>query len=330
MYPATYVFSIPNTNNLVAYKRYGTAEPWIKIPERFSNEFFNGIEAARFDYAEGKAYVSVAFTSYSDHIYIKIEDSNGDLPTTFHGISEFYDNRKVSVTCTIDDVEGDLPQAHEGYSRASKVFSDAKVWWTAGIVTQAMPNWTLYQEGLNMGYLEIASHSRTHPDVASEYGDYDGEIGGSKQDIVDNLDLPFKKDSKEYVWCWIEPSGYSDEIVRQKLGKYKYLISRTATGGTNSSTPWAEWDSANNHYSRADTTIFMDFASLQQLNSAFDKVYASGGIYHFWGHVEKDGWAPGETAYQHIQYIKGHSDVWYVSFGQMYVYHHIQNKAQIR
>ncbi|GAI74810.1 unnamed protein product, partial [marine sediment metagenome] len=37
------------------------------------------------------------------------------------------------------------------------------------------------------GYIEVVSHSRTHPRNVP-YDDYDSEIGGSKQDIIDNLD----------------------------------------------------------------------------------------------------------------------------------------------
>jgi len=330
-YPATYVFSIPSKTGLAAYKKYAGAEDWVRVPERFEGELFNGVEAARFSYGDGKAYISVAFSSYSDQIYIRIADVNeSEVATSFLGISEFYDNRKCAVTVTVDDVQSAnlVWGGDEKYMQAAKAFSDAQVWWTAGLVTSYCYDWSIYQAGINMGYVEAASHSRTHPDGAASFTNYDGEIDGSKQDIINNLDLPFKKGGKEYVWAWIEPSGYSDEIVRQKLGQYKYLVSRAVTAETYP-TPWASWDSVNNHYSRTSSGLFMDIHSLSELNRAFDQVHLLGGIYQMWTHVGKNDWLPGGKGYEHIQYLKGHADVWYVSFGLMYVYHHTQKVVSV-
>jgi hypothetical protein len=265
-------------------------------------------------------------------------DGNSEALTSFLGISEFYDDRKCAVTCTIDDAQDSSEWGGlDKYLQASKTFSDAQVWWTAGLITSDCHDWATYQTGINMGYVEIASHSQTHPNYDYEWIDkYDEEIGGSKQVIIDNLDLPFKKGTKEYVWCWLEPQGYSDETVQEKLGEYKYLVSRNANNTcswpnyTLSSTTWAQWDSINMHYSRADPSISLDWDNLGLLNSLFDETYRKGGIYHVRGHVGKVGWLPGEKGYAHIQYLKGHADVWYVSFGSMYVYHHLQRTITVK
>jgi hypothetical protein len=330
-YPATYMFNISNTMNLTAYKRYGTAEAWVKVPERFSGEFFNGVEAARFNYTEGKAYISIAFASYSDYIYIKIMDGEKEALTSFLGISEYYDNRKCAVTITIDDAQDWPPYGGlDAFLNDSQAFSDAQVWWTAGFITYDCHGWGTYQAGINMGYLEAASHSYTHPGSASDYNikGYDAEIGGSKQTIINNLDLPYKKGDKEYVLAWIEPQGYSDENVSQKLGEFKYLVSRSAVN-TYAPTTWAEWDSVNMHYSRASASTSMDWDSIDILNAVFDETYKSGGIYLTRGHVGTLAWGPNQRAYRHIQYIKGHADIWYVGFGLMYAYHHVQRTATV-
>lgn len=47
------------------------------------------------------------------------------------------------------------------------------------------------------------------------YGDIEGEVMGSKQDIIDNLELPIhsRYGENEYVYAWVAPYGeYDDEI----------------------------------------------------------------------------------------------------------------------
>ncbi len=83
---------------------------------------------------------------------------------------------------------------------------------------------------------------------------YDEEIGGSKQEIIDNLDLPFKKGSQEYVYAWLEPFGYSDSTTRAKLRQYKYLSDRATSSGD----AFATWDSVNNLFNRVGTSYIYD------------------------------------------------------------------------
>ena len=62
-YPITYEFDIPQgSENLNAYRKYRSSQDWNLIDEKTDDDFFNGIEAVRFDYNEKKAYVSVAFS----------------------------------------------------------------------------------------------------------------------------------------------------------------------------------------------------------------------------------------------------------------------------
>ena len=51
-YPITYEFIIPdNSNNLKAYRKFKSAQEWVSIIEKTTEDFFNGVEAIRFDYS---------------------------------------------------------------------------------------------------------------------------------------------------------------------------------------------------------------------------------------------------------------------------------------
>ena len=88
-YPITYEFSIPqDTQNLSAYKKYKNYQDWNLIEEKSKDDFFNGIDAVRFDYDEYKAYVSLGFSVVSDTIYIKIVNStNQNVNITYIPVS---------------------------------------------------------------------------------------------------------------------------------------------------------------------------------------------------------------------------------------------------
>ena len=70
-YPLTYELSIPSNNdNLKVYRKFISRETWTMVEEKTSNDFFNGIEAVRFDYEQNIAYVSIGFSEISDSINI--------------------------------------------------------------------------------------------------------------------------------------------------------------------------------------------------------------------------------------------------------------------
>ena len=333
-YPVTYVFKIPpNSFNLKAYKRCSSDEDWVQLTEMVSSEFFNGIECVRFDYVNNKAYVSVAFSSFSDEIDIRITDNEGNtIPASFLEVSKYYDNRKAAVVVTADDWCGEQNR-QSAMINAVNAFQSRRIWLTVGVITVnaawvggGAPNWTAIQEQLDEGYVEVASHSRTHPNVP--YGDYDSEIGGSKNDIIGNLTLPtiYRKGEHEYVWAWIEPYGASDTKVRQKLGQFKYLIARTAQTGQNG---FASWDDANDLFQRYGLSIQADFETASKLNGEFDARYASGEIYHFYFHPINFDWSGTNAITQHLDYIKGKLDVWYVGLGALYQYHYVTRLASL-
>ena len=90
-YPVTYEFIIPaGSDNLQAYRRFQATQDWSQMVEKTTEDFFNGIEAVRFDYNENTAYVSIGFSEFSDSIFIKITDSDGNnIDATYSGMSQY-------------------------------------------------------------------------------------------------------------------------------------------------------------------------------------------------------------------------------------------------
>ena len=59
-YPMTYEFYIPNEGNeYSAFLRYRFSDNWIEMVEKTSNDFFNGIEAVRFDYIDSLSLIHI-------------------------------------------------------------------------------------------------------------------------------------------------------------------------------------------------------------------------------------------------------------------------------
>jgi len=240
----------------------------------------------------------------------------------YTGIAPYYDNRKAVVTVSFDDWTGSGAKYEDGLA----MVTSKRLYHTAGLITGAPHiNWSNIQMWLNRGYSELGSHSRTHQHIP--YENYDSEVGGSKADIVGNLTLPppFSFNGSEYVYTWIEPYGQSDRNVRQKLGNHHYLADRSISLGD---TQWARWDAANGLFNRIGYTVEMGkppswegIYNAAELNAKFDRVYNARGIYHLVFHPNLVDWTAGAYADNHTSYLEGRPDVWYVSFGNLYLYH---------
>ncbi|MCX7747082.1 MAG: VCBS repeat-containing protein [Clostridia bacterium] len=345
-YPLTYMFVIPEGTNFSAYRKYLLSDEWESVPNKTSADFYNGIEAARFDYHNKRAYISLAFSDLSDQIFLKITDNRGNpIPVSFLGTSEYYDNRKAVVTASADDW---YDTSNDQFVDACKAFRKANMWLTTGIITgiegsivmaasyesvklkkthTTKTTWDSVQQQLNLGYVEAASHSRSHP--IPPYGDTYSEVIGSKEDIINNLDLPssFKYSQNEYVYTWIEPYGFIDEPIREYLALGKYLADRSTIPDGSFYGYW----SVQGLFERLLVTIDLDFNNITTLNDKFYEVYNGGGIYHVWFHpwVDTIDWNdPHNKVYQHLDVLKNRMDVWYVSFGHLYLYHYMQQNAQ--
>lgn len=341
-YPVTYIFNIPVAAvDMEVFYRFSIFERWIALDKKTTTDLFNGVNAVRFDYATDKAYVSVAFAAHSDHVFLRFTEAGSPATVTFDTIPEYYDNRVCAVCMTIDDFAGmtdaDEPDAELSVERST----EKGVVVTLGVQTQCDIGQTIQTEwkGFNNrmlanGFVEIASHSRTH-DSTPPYADYDGEIGGSKQDLIAHaLLLQFQKNTRKgYVWAWIEPGGASDATIRTKLGEYKYLIARD----TSADDDWATWDAANGLYNRIGYSIRMGSDGtevLATLNDKFDAVKAAGGVYHLMCHHWTVNWAEDGYADDHLRHIAQvgtppvpRKDIWLVGFGSMYMYHYVDDQS---
>lgn len=317
-YPVTFVFDALGSN-LKAYYRYGASGVWEQLPQKNSGEFFNGVNAARFE--AGKAYVSASFSGHNE-LDIQITDSSGNaISCTYIGVAEYYDDRKAVVTSSHDDYGRDnkgavTAESVANWNTAIDIFQEYKVWFGCGVISGQCTSqmWSNLQRQVNEGYVEPQDHSRSH--LHTPYADYQGEICGAKQDICNNVQGPYGGG----VFVWIQPYGNSDSQQRQTCASCHILFDRGITQNNNG---WASWDG----------TIFKSYGysirmgsdgttSLSTLNSRFDSVYNSGGVYHVQTHPWS-GWPSESYSRQHLQHISGKVDVWYPPLGQMYVYHYV-------
>jgi Secretion system C-terminal sorting domain len=342
-YPITYQLNFATGfSGLIAKEKHLTNESWTQIPEKQTGDLFNAIEAVRFDYNSHIAYVSVAFNNNSDSLFIELVNNIGNPVTfTYNGICKYYDNRKAVVTISSDDWSDWLAP---DISPLMYMFRSRGLYLTAGIITDPQfctnVTWNPLQQELDSGYVEAASHSRTHP--YTPYADPVGEIVGSAQDIKSNLVLPSlsKYNTTEYVYTWIAPYGDFDHTVDSLLGTSGYLAARLYSNLDTTSpreyvygdSTLTGWNDTTNHFYPFNPTVELGApswgggdTSLTSLNGLFDTILAKGDVYHLMFHPQviisdtNKGYLV-----NHLNYISGHSDVWYVNLGHLYLYHLIQ------
>jgi len=336
-YPATYKFSIPAAlANGKVYHRHDTGDEWGELTVKTPDDFFNGIEAARFDYDNNFAYVSAAF-EFGNDIYIAVTDAfNEGQDIGFEEICEYYDARKAVVTWTADDWWLAEKVPHEAMCCAMRA---RNIWVSDGLGC----GYSIYgdpfsavdvQAQLDLGCLEVASHSMTHP--WCPYGDYDSEIGGSRDQIFAKLVLPahYRKGGTERLPLWIEPYGDWDATVGAKLGTYDYLCDRLYNYlSPGQGTGWAAWNVGWNHYNRIGFYFLVQDSyehDLPTLKAGFDTVYAAGGIYHCMTHPQAVAdWTDSGYFCLHLDWMKDKKDVWYVPFGAMYMYHYLEERGKV-
>lgn len=265
---------------------------------------------------------------------------NEEHPSIYVGIAKYYDNRKCVVTSTHDD----LARNKTGWHLLLSMLTEKKIYHT-GATVPSRADWEYIQYWIDKGYLEAGSHSRNHPyppyvdtrietkysfgtinPISCEY-----QIGGSKQDIIGNLTLSdwFKSGENQYVYSWIEPHGAIDDKIREMLGDTYYLSDRGYTRIYNQSyvyNKFAEWDDENGLFERVGYTIELYSQSVNKLNEGFDEIYENGLIYHFMTHPGQHSLgvinlSKGSNIDLHTDYIANRTDVWYVPFGLLYLYH---------
>ena len=326
-YPITYEMNIPlESTSLRSYKKFQENQDWTLMEEKTENDFFNGIDAVRFDYEEAIAYVSIGFSDDSDSIFIKIADDNDNsVETYFLGMSKYYDNRDAVVTSTADDWAG---WVNEKFVQTCQIFRSYNLWLSCAIVTNVGdPNtWVDIQTQIDSGYIEPISHSRSHPYVP--YADLEGEVLGSKQDLIDNLNMPEynRYGDHEYVYAWVAPYGEYDDDIDSMVSIGKYLVTRMYHGNDHHISAWDQelfkYDAIG--VSTEAGPLWLGTTDTIYLNNTFNDVLASGGVYHVMCHPNVIEWDQ-DYPWVHLEHISNRKNVWYAGFGHLYAYHFLQS-----
>ncbi len=341
-FPLTYKFIIPpGVPNLIAKEKHSSLDSWQPIPEKHKGDTFNNIEAVRFNYNKNIAYISAAFNG-NDSLFIEICDSTGNvIQTSYNGITKYYDNRKAAVTVTNDDFAS-WYYSYEPY--LLRLFRSYGLYVTVGVITTGMDSqsWSGLQSELDSGYVEAASHSRTHSHTP--YSDPVGEVIGSAEDITSHIWMPgyFNVNRRQYIYTWIAPYGDYDSTVDSLLGTSSYLAARLYANLDTASprsyiygdSTFSDWDSKSNHFKPFFPTVELGApswgggdTSLTSLNNLFDTVIAKGGIYHLMWHPQVI-YPDRNKRYllEHLKHISGRPDIWYVNLGPLYLYHMMQEE----
>lgn len=334
-YPLTYRIGLPpGSKGLAVQHRHASGEPWIDLPLRRADSTFNAVEAVRFDDLNRVAYVSAAFSGLTDSLLLRFLDSQGNVMTpVYRGVCTYYDDRRAAVTASGDDC---ADWTSGWFPGILSQFRSRGLFVTAGVITgqgyTSTPTWQLLQREVDSGYVEVASHSRTHS--YTPYSDPEGEVIGSCRDILANVRLPglFSIPSKQYVYTWIAPYGDYDGIVDSLLGVNGLLVSRLYALGDSS---FSTWEERRQHFAPINLTLEIGApswgggeTSLATLNGTFDRIVAEGGIYHLMWHpqVLADNL---DVPYLvgHLNHIARRSDIWYVNLGHLYLYHLMQMRS---
>jgi hypothetical protein len=325
-YPVTYMFQIPSgSSNLTAQYRYHPADDWSPLIQKTTADFFNGVNAVRFDYPNNNAYISIAFSLNSDAIYIRVLNGQTEVPLSFLWIPFYYDNRSAAVTTSLDDWD-----VQSGvWDAASRILTNARIHFTVAIISSLNPEWALIQSWYNRGYLEPGAHTRTHACTDSEYSvhGYAWEIAGIRDDILANLDLRYP-----YVPAFMAPCGFESAQVRQAVADAQYIADRGASPYLITFAPWGQdgtYQQAMYTYATFDWTGTGSAALRNEANATFDAAYAARGIYHLVDHPWAGLWFDGSYLAQHITHISNRADVWYAAFGELYLYHYVQERSQV-
>ncbi|MFZ1290079.1 MAG: T9SS type A sorting domain-containing protein [Melioribacteraceae bacterium] len=328
--PLTYKFQFTDiSNGLTIFKKYSSLDSWDTLKSTTTN-FYNHIETFRIDSLENHIFISVGFGNQSDSIFLKAEDNLGQsIILTFNEITKFYDNRDAAVTASADDMAS---WSQGKFNATIANFLQYNMYLTLGMNTDGMSRETynFVQSKINTGFIEAGVHTRTHPGWAA-YGDYESEITGCKNDIITNLDLPnlYRNGNNEYVYTFIAPNGYFDEIIDSLVGQNKMLVNRLYHNDFFDD--FAEWNDESGTYFPFTVTRAFDppksrlgwgigTDDINDLNGKFDEVVLKGGVYHLMCHPNVMEWDK-TYPWEHLEYISNKSNLWYVTLGHLYLYH---------
>jgi hypothetical protein len=347
-YPVTFQMAIPpGASELQARRKYSIGDAWTMLAEKTPRDTFNAIEAVRFDYLNNLAYISAAFSDANDSMFIQITDSlSNPVAMQFEGVCKYYDNRTAVVTVSADDWS-DWVVEDGWFPTLIDIFRSYNLYVTVGVITSGdyttRNTWGILQQQLDSGFVEAASHSRTH--TATPYSDPVGEVVGSSQDIKSSLSFPplFTLNTTQYVYTWIAPYGDYDSTVDSLTGVAGYLAERLYANLDTAApreyvygdSALSSWDPDRNHFKPFFPTVELGApswgggdTSLPSLNGLFDSVVAKGDIYHCMWHPQVL-YSDRDMTYlrSHLSHISNRTNIWYVNLGHLYLYSLMQESA---
>ncbi|MBN1981562.1 MAG: hypothetical protein JW795_08530, partial [Chitinivibrionales bacterium] len=358
-YPVTYLFEYRDTGVVEVSRRDSGTDPWQILPAKTGTDYFNGIETFRVDSAKKCISVSVGFQK-SPTIYLKFR-SRGTIayegPSRYYdnrkatytlSLDNWGCNTRpganAGIPCaSMTDDGGDKYQAAIWACRHFRIPPSVAINTKMVSMTDV---WPVVQSEIDSAGVEPAVHSGTHPCNDASYlkNGYKTEILGCRDDIVSNLkNIPY---GNNRIFEFIIPCGFENEDIYE-TSKNEFLFLRRWSGSDNpADTVFASWDSIYHYYRGGLETKSYDVvfearttkgryyaADVEKLNSAFEAVYNRGGIFYAMWHPDRyknsviyDTKAPqegtqGSSLMQHLAYVSGRTDVWYVANGWLYSYH---------
>ena len=211
--------------------------------------------------------------------------------------------RRLKVVLTLDDLVDDHPKWRECFN----LLVEKDLPHTVGVVTEKYlgreTDWGFIKQYMGNGLTEFASHSRTHSRLP--YKDCDSEVGGSKQDLVENLGVR--------VSSWIMPFGRLDPIILDKLQQYGYRVFRA---GSRKTKPFRVGDLLKTqHSAEVGTGTSRRWSDVEVLNRNFDYFRNNTGFYLLMAHPEYVDWSRGGYVDLHLDYILSQSNVEFMTLG---------------
>lgn len=337
-YPLTYEFSIPTgSSGLTGQWRASTSDAWTDLTEPVGR--FDGVAAARFDYANDRAYLSVPFTDASDDLYVRVVNG-GTIVGKFVTVTSYYDDRACPVVVTYDDWH---IVHHSSFVEAAAAHNLAELWMSPGInagysTGLTAVEWAEMQTAIDGGYVEPTNHGLTHKD-ANNYvaGDATTEVIGGATAITDNVTMPpqSRKGVTQYVQGFIEPYGRTNTDQRAAMATGKYLSDRIVPTGDQT---YAALQ-ADGVYTRQGASISRVTQASDHTEAAtastdimarFDADRAAGRlciIYTYPHHWPDRG--VGSSFREWIDYVASHDDIWSVGWGHLYQYRRLSQAVSV-
>lgn len=365
-YPVTYVFRVlAGSSTPVVSRRDRPHGAWSPLPVRHATEFFNGVEAVRYDAAH--VYVSVGFAA-TNSIQLRFEDAD----VRFLRVARYYDDRTATYTLSNDNWGKD-PTANPGVECETMTDDACDKYHASILATRSFnlpqsiginsrmagdqPMWALMQRALDRGdrAWEPAVHTQHHPCNFSEYyryGGYRAQIIGCRDDLLAHLtNIPYG----DHIFEFVLPCGHTHTILRYTAAREFLFLREWDEQDHIHGSNFAEWDVTCKFYgpggfqtasydrrlaSRQPAGLY-SAADVQQLNDAFDDVLASGGIFYAMWHADRydnsviystdppvDG-ASGSTLMAHWEHVANRLNVWYVANGWLYAYKIVADNVHV-